>query len=56
VIGWQPNVERERLHIVPDDDFNPMRGFLIGLAISAVLWAAVSSGIGFALSSVGVSS
>ena len=55
-IAWHSTVEHERIHFVPDDDFNPVRGFLIGLAASAVLWAALGCGIGFALTSVGVSS
>ena len=59
--AWQPMVDHTAIkcetrfvfdepnRIVPDDGGNPMRGFLIGLAISAALWAALGCGIWFVL-------
>ena len=55
-IAWHSNVEHERIQYVPDDGGNVKRGILIGLAISAVVWAEFGSGTWFALASVGVSS
>ena len=55
---WQPIAEREPIcqsiaehepiQIVGDDG-DPLRGVLIGLAISAVLWATLGAGIWFVL-------
>ena len=45
---WQPIQEHEPIEIVADDG-NPMRGFLIGLGISAVVWAGLAVGIWFVL-------
>ena len=43
----QPIAEHEPIQIVADGD--PVRGVLIGLGISAALWAALGAGIWFAL-------
>ena len=59
--AWQPMVDHTAIkcetrfvfdepnRIVPDDGGNPMRGLLIGLAMSAALWAALGGGIWFVL-------
>jgi hypothetical protein len=44
----QPIAEHEPIQIVADDG-DPVRGILIGLGISTVLWAALGAGIWFAL-------
>ena len=58
---WQPMLDHtaikcerrfvldEPIRIVPDDGGNPMRGLVIGLALSAALWAALGGGICFVL-------
>ena len=46
--AWQPMVDHEPIRILDDGD-NPMRGFLIGLAIAAALWAALGGGVWFVL-------
>jgi hypothetical protein len=46
---WRPMVDHEPIRIVPDHDGNPLRGLLIGLAISAALWATLGGGIWFVL-------
>jgi hypothetical protein len=47
-VWQQARSEQESLEFA---DGNPMRGFLIGLAISAVLWATVGGGIWLVLPS-----
>ena len=54
--AWQPRAEHEPIQIIPHDRFNPMRGLLIGIAISAVLWGALASGISAGLAFVGIAS
>ena len=54
--AWPPRAEHEPIQIIPHDRRNPMRGLLIGLAISAVLWAALASGIWTGLAFVGIAS
>lgn len=40
---WQPIAEHDCIQVVTDGD--PVRGLLIGLAISTVLWTALGAGI-----------
>ena len=59
--AWKPMVDQTAIksdtgfvfdepnRIVPDDGGNPLRGLLIGLAMSAALWATVGGGIWFVL-------
>ena len=53
---WQPDITPESIDFVYEGGRNPMRGFLIGLAISVVLWSALSSGLWVGLTFIGVSS
>ena len=55
-IPWQPDVTQESIDFVYEDSLRRMRGFLIGLAISVVLWSALSSGLWVGLTFIGVSS
>ena len=56
VTAWQPDVTQESIDFVYEDSLRRMRGFLIGLAISVVLWSALSSGLWVGLTFIGVSS
>jgi hypothetical protein len=56
VTAWQPDVTQESIDFVYEDSLRRMRGFLIGLAISVVLWSALGSGLWVGLTLVGVSS
>jgi hypothetical protein len=59
--AWKPMVDQtaikcetgfefdEPSRIAPDGGGNPLRGLLIGLAISAAFWAALGGGIWFVL-------